>query len=104
MAKMVTRTVVGTVATVKTIDILTDAIATEEITLAKTFDEGELDKVKRACEKLVKVADPNKAVVAVLSYTKTEKLFGVEEAVFMAHAVELDKETRKPLEIGVAGE
>ena len=97
MAKMVTRTVVGTKATIKTIDILTDAIATEDITLTKTFDAEDIDKVKRACEKLVKTLDPNKAVVAVLSFTKTEKLFGVDETVFMANAVELDPETRKPL-------
>lgn len=98
MAKMVTRTVIGTKATVKTINLKDDAIQTEDIMLARTFEDGETDKVKRACEKSLKASSPDKAVVAVLSYTRDEKLFGVEESVFMANAVELDKETRKPLE------
>lgn len=97
MAKMVTRTVIGTKATIKTIDLATDAISTEDFMLSRSFDDGETDKVKRAVEKALKVSAPNKAVVAVLSYTRDEKLFGVPENIFMAHAIELDKETRKPL-------
>lgn len=97
MAKMVTRTVVGTKAVVKTIDITTDAISTREIMLSKTFEADAIDKVKKASEKIVKAQFPSETVVAVLSFTKDEKLYGVEESVFMAHAVELDKETRKPL-------
>ena len=97
MAKMVTRTVIGTKATCKVINLTTDAISTEDIMLARTFDEGKTDLVKRACEKLLAQSNSNLAVVAVLSYARDEKLFGVPEAIFMAHAVELDKETRKPL-------
>lgn len=104
MAKMVTRTVIGTKATIKAIDINTDAITTEEVMLARTFDEGKTDVVKRAVEKALKSINPNLAVVAVLSYVRDEKLYGVEESVFMVNAVELDKETRKPLETGVVGE
>jgi len=98
MAKMVTRTVIGTKATVKTIDLTNDSIKNREVMLSKTFDDGAIDKVKRACEKVINAQFPAETVVAVLSFAKDEKLYGVEEAIFMAHAVELDKETRKPLE------
>lgn len=97
MSKMVTRTVVGTKATVKVIDLTTDKITTEDVQLSKTFDEGATEKVKRQAEKTIKAVDPNKTVVAVLSFSKSETLYGVDEAVFMANAVELDPETRKPL-------
>ena len=100
MAKMVTRTVIGTVATVKAINLATDAISTEQVMLSRTFDEGATDKVKKACEKVLAVSRPDMAVVAVLNYARDEKLYGVEESIFMANAVELDKETRKPLEAG----
>ncbi len=100
---MVTRTVIGTKATVKTIELSTDKIITREVMLSKTFDDGAIDKVKRAVEKVVNVQFPTEAVVAVLSFTKDEKLYGVDESVFMAHAVELDKETRKPLNVPADG-
>lgn len=98
MSKMVTRTVIGTKATVKVIDLTTDAITTESVQLSKTFDAGAIDKVKRQAEKTIKAIDPNKTVVAVLSFEKSETLYGVDEAVFMANAVELDPVTRKPIE------
>lgn len=100
---MVTRTVIGTKATIKTINVVTDEIATQEVMLSKTFEDGETAKVKKACEKLVNAQNLELSVVAVLSYTRDEKLYGVEESVFMAHAVELDKETRKPLTGAVEG-
>ena len=103
MAKMVTRTVIGTKATVKTIDITSDTINTREVMLSKTFDDGAIDKVKRASEKVITAQFPTETVVAVLSFSRDEKLYGVEEAIFMAHAVELDKETRKPIN-GVVAE
>ena len=102
MAKMVTRTVIGTKATVKTIDITNDTISTREVMLSKTFEDTAVDKVKRASEKIIKAQFPSETVVAVLSFSRHEKLYGVEESVYMAHAVELDKETRKPL--GVVAE
>ena len=94
---MVTRTVVGTVATVKVINIHTDVIATRNIMLPRTFEADEIDKVKRACEKAVKAVNMEETVVSVLSFVRDEKLYGVPENIFMANAVELDKETRKPL-------
>lgn len=97
MAKMVTRTVLGTVATAKVINIHTDQLETREIMLARTFEADELDKVKRACDKAVKAANPEETVVSVLSYVRDEKLYGVKEEVFMTNAIELDRETRKPL-------
>ena len=98
MAKMVTRTVLGTKATVKVININTDEITTRDIMLAKTFEADEIDKVKKSADKLVRANSPVETVVAVLSFTRDEKLYGVDETTFMANAVELDKETRKPLE------
>lgn len=100
---MVTRTVIGTKATIKTINVVTDEIATQDVMLSKTFEDGKTDSVKRACEKVINAQNPELSVVAVLSYTRDEKLYGVEESIFMAHAVELDKETRKPLGVAVEG-
>ena len=101
---MVTRTVIGTVATVKVINIRTDALDIRSVMLSRTFEADEIDKVKKACDKLVKASNPEETVVSVLSFVRDEKLYGVDENIFMTYAVELDKETRKPLDIGLASE
>ena len=104
MAKMVTRTVIGTVATVKVINVNTDELSTRSVMLSRTFEADEIDKVKKACDKLVKVSNSEETVVSVLSFVRDEKLYGVDERIYMAHAVELDKETRKPLALDVTSE
>ena len=94
---MVTRTVIATEVVGKFINLETDEIVTKSITIAKTFDQGENLKVKRAVEKILANTDPTLAIVAVTDYSRIETLYGISEEVFMQYAVELDPETRKPL-------
>lgn len=96
MRGLVTRAVVGTEATIKVVDLATDAISTETVVIDKKFAEDEKPKVRKAVDKLFADRD-DKAVIAVVDFKQVNKLFGVKTEVFMANAIELDPETRKPL-------
>ena len=97
MRGLVTRAVVGTEATVKVIDLATDAISTVQVVIDKRFAEDEKAKVRKAVVK--QFADrEDVAVVTVVDFKQVNKLYGVKQEIFMANAIELDPETRKPLE------
>lgn len=96
MRGLVTRAVVGTEATIKVVDLATDAISTETVVIDKKFAEDEKPKVRKAVDKLFADRD-DKAVIAVVDFKQVNKLFGVKTEVFMTNAIELDPETRKPL-------
>ena len=96
MRNLVTRAVVGTEVTVKVIDLATDAISTVQVVIDKRFAEDEKAKVRKAVDK--QFADrEDVAVVTVVDFHEVNKLYGVKQEVFMANAIELDPETRKPL-------
>lgn len=97
MRGLVTRAVVGTEATIKVVDLATDAISTETVVIDKKFEEDEKAKVRKAVDKLFADRD-DVAVVTVISFKQVNKLFGVKQEIFMANAIELDPETRKPLD------
>lgn len=97
MRGLVTRAVVGTEATIKVVDLATDAISTEVIVIDKKFEADEKAKVRKAVDKLFADRE-DVAVVTVVSFKQVNKLFGVKQEIFMANAIELDPETRKPLE------
>lgn len=97
MAKMVTRTVIATEITAKVVNLETDEISTATYVISRTFDGGENLKVKRALEKVLATEQPTVGVVAVTDYKRIERLYGITEETFMANAIELDPETRKPL-------
>jgi len=92
---MVTRTVLGTKATVKLIDPATEAITTDEILISKAFAEDDKDGVKKAVTKAIK--DSGLILLSVVEFAPMNKLFGLDTSKFMEMAIELDPETRKPL-------
>ena len=96
MRGLVTRAVVGTEATIKVIDLATDAISNETVVIDKKFEEDEKAKVRKAVDKLFADRE-DVAVVTVVDFKQVNKLFGVKQEIFMANAIELDPETRKPL-------
>lgn len=91
---MVTRTVVGTKVTVKVVDVNTDALSKIDVNLPKAY---ELEDAKLTKEVKKVIAD-NLVIVKVESVEPVNKLFGLDTAKFMELAMELDPETRKPLE------
>ena len=91
--RMVTRTVTGTQAEIQIV-----TISATEITTIKTTVTGEYadnDKLMKAIKKQVETDDIK--VLQILTSEKINKLFGMPEAKFMEEAIELDPETRKPL-------
>ena len=68
----------------------TKTVETKEFKIPKVDDK----KIQKEIEKQL---PENLKFVAVESKTEAKKLFGLDEAEFMAHAIELDPKTRKPL-------
>lgn len=93
MANMITRTVVGTSITAKVVSKTTDEVKTFTGVVSKVVSDD-----KAATKELAKVIDSDLVIINIVSIDKVEKLYGMAVADFMAHAVELDPTTRKPLE------
>ena len=91
---MVTRTVIGTKATCMVVDINAGETMTKVYTVGGNFDDEK--KLFKAVEKVANLEEGIK-LVHIIESTKVEKLLGMPEADFIAHAVELDPETRKRL-------
>ena len=96
MRGLVTRAVVGTEATIKVVDLATDVISTTVVVIDKKFEQDEKAKVRKAVDKLYTDRE-DVAVVSVVDFKQVNKLYGVKQEIFMANAIELDPETRKPL-------
>ena len=90
----ITRTVVGTKATVIAVNTMTLSAEKKVVTIAGTFDSNE--KLLKALKKLHD--NGTEAISAVLSTEKFEELYGLDEAIFMQYAVKLDAKTRKPID------
>ena len=93
MAKMITRTVVGTQLTAKVANSDTDEIYTKSLVVDAKL-EGE-DAPKKALRMASKLVEANEVVMSVSNLTPVEKLSGVPVDAFMAVAIELDPVTRK---------
>lgn len=89
---MITRTVFGTKVTAKVIDKNTDEVK-EYATVLSKVAETEKDATKL----LAKVLPEELVIIKINSFEKVEKLYGVTVDQFMSMAVELDSETRKPI-------
>ena len=89
---MITRTVLGTLITAKVVDKNTDEVKLHTAVVSKVVTE-EKDAVKA----LAKVLPEDLVIINVVSLEKVENLYGMTVADFMAHAVELDPQTRKPI-------
>ena len=91
---MITRTVVGTKATVIAVNTMTLSAEKKVVTIAGTFDSNE--KLLKALKKLHD--NDTEVISAVLSADKFEELYGLDESIFMQYAVKLDPKTRKSIE------
>ena len=89
---LITRTISGTKATVKVINPSTDEISTRDIMLPKVLEGDKLEKAVR------KELTPDEAFVAITTSERVDKLYGITPSDFMAHAIELDPETRDVIE------
>ena len=93
MAKMITRTILGTKASVITVDTISMTASTKEFTIG-----GEWSDNNKLLKALKKIYETDTLVLsAVVKAEKAEKLYGMTEELFLANAVELDPETRKPI-------
>lgn len=91
---MITRTILGTKASVITVDTISMTASTKEFTIG-----GEWSDNNKLLKALKKTYETDTLVLSsVVKAEKTEKLYGMTEELFMANAVELDAETRKPIE------
>ena len=91
---MVTRTIESTVANVMVVDLteIGKGIQTISLEISGRFDNEE--ELKKVLDKEFK----NKYTIIKIDYFNTfETLYGMPEKEFMQYAVELDKDTRKPL-------
>ena len=96
MAKMITRAVDGTKATVKVVSKSTNEISTKEVVLSKDYTDDS-KKLFKECVKALS-NDEDLVIINVESVEKVHKLFGLDVAKYMELAIELDPETRKPLQ------
>ena len=87
---LITRTKVSLVVKAMVANTETKTVETMTVVIPKVDDK----KVQKEIEK---VLDDTHKFVAVESKEEKEILYGLDETVFMAHAVELDPKTRKPL-------
>lgn len=96
MAKMITRAVDGTKATVKVVSRATNEIFTKEVVLSKDFTDDS-KKLFKECVKAL-ANDEDLVIINVENVEKVHKLFGLDVATYMELATELDPATRKPLQ------
>lgn len=92
--EMVTRTVIGTLATVKVVDTVTDVISVEKVRLNKAFTDVTDSKLAKAVRKAL---DDELVIIKIEAIEPMNKLYGLDTSKFMEMAVELDPTTRKPL-------
>lgn len=89
---LITRTKVSLEVTVMVANTETKAVET----ITKVIPKVDEKKIQKEIEK---VLPTNLKYVAVESTKEVEKLFGLDETIYMEHAIELDPVTRKPLKV-----
>lgn len=95
MAKMITRTVVGTQLTAKVVNKMTDEIYHKNIILDTKLTAEDSAKAIRLASKTLSSDD---VIISVSDFAPVEKLYGVSVEDFMSVAKELDPATRKPIQ------
>lgn len=90
----VTRTVEKTVATALIFDKTTAEPSNVTVTLGHKLNDAAA--IERAVRKIVE-ADSDIKLIEVVDSTTSTQLLGITEEDFLAHAVNLDPKTRKPL-------
>lgn len=94
---MVTRTLLGTKATVKVVDTATEEITRTEVLVNKSFKNTEDPKLMKAIKKALPAT---LIVIKIEVVEECNKLYGMDTSKFMELAMELDPVTRKVLETG----
>ena len=93
-APMVTRELIGTEANVLVVDTVNESTHYREFTVPGKYKTTEhlLKAIKKAHE------TDTYRIVKVIDSKEVHKLYGMPIAQFYSHAIELDPETRKPIE------
>lgn len=94
MSTMITRTLIGTEVTAKTVNTATDEISRQTVLLEGSYEDP---KATKLINKLKKALGEDVVIIKVESLAPANKLYGMPIPQFMAGAVELDPTTRKPL-------
>ena len=90
--KLITREFNLTVGEVLTVNLETRETTVHEFTLT-----GKYDKTETILTEIKEQIGENIVPVQILTHETVTKLYGINEDDFLNNAVELDKETRKPL-------
>ena len=93
-APMVTRELIGTEANVLVVDTVNAATDYKHVTIQGKYKTTEylLKAIKKVYE------DETRKIVKIIDSKEVHKLYGMPTEQFYAHAIELDPETRKPIE------
>lgn len=90
--KLITREFSLTVGQVLTVNLETRETTVHNFTLTGKYENAEI--ILQAIKKQI---GENIVPVQIMSFENDTKLYGITEDNFLANAIELDKETRKPL-------
>ena len=88
--RMITRTIINSLVSVKVYDENTDEISTTILDIQGKFTDDEL---KKRCEN--RLAGSSYKVLKIISVDTTEKLYAMPESTFMLYAVEVPARTSK---------
>ena len=91
---MVTRELIGTEANVLVVDTVNAATGYKQFTVQGKYKTTEhlLKAIKKVYE------DETRKIVKIIDSKEVHKLYGMATEQFYTHAIELDPETRKPIE------
>lgn len=78
-------------------EVLTVNLENRETNVLQFTLTGKYEKVETILEVMKKQIGGNIVPVQIISFENKTKLFGITEENFLENAIELDKETRKPL-------
>ena len=91
--RMITRTISDTIVTALCMDTNTCEVSRETYHLGNI--ESDVEVMLKVAQK--KYQTDTFKIVKIEDFIKSERLYGMDEVVFMNYAIELDPETRKPL-------
>ena len=93
--RLITRTIVNSLVTVKVYDESTDEISTTTLDIQGKFSDDEL---KKRCEN--RLAGSSMKVLKIMNVDTTEKLYAMPESTFMLYAKEVPARNIKEEEEG----
>ena len=88
---LVTRTKEGIKVTARVANTKTEKFETVEVTINKV----DAKKIEKETRKALEGSDY--ALLSIVKFEESNKLYGLDEKIFLQYAVELDPKTRKPI-------